>query len=125
MAGVGHEKVASQVVEAGEVVEVGHEKVASQVVEAGEEVEVGHEKEASQVVEAGEVAGVVAGAVQVKQHLAQLVKLGKLGEGLGQQEFCTQVKLTEESGKAVMVDKEVVEDTAYIFLNRGLTVVCK
>ena len=53
------------------------------------------------------------------------MKLGELEEVLGQQEFCIQVKLTEELGKAVMVEEEVVEDTAYIFLNRGLMVVCK
>ena len=49
----------------------------------------------------------------------------QLGEVLGKQEFCIQVKLTEELRKAVLVDKEVVEDTAYIFLNRGLMVVCE
>lgn len=107
---------------------MGHEKVASQVVEAGEVEGVGHDKLASQVAEAGEVVGVVEAKqpkIWKQQHLVQLVKLGELGEVLGQQEFCTHVMLTEGLGKAVMVDKEVVEDTAYIFLNRGLMVVCK
>lgn len=55
---------------------MGHEKVASQVVEVGEVGEVvgvGHDKVVSQVVEVGEVAGVVEEQPKSwrKQHLAQ------------------------------------------------------
>lgn len=50
-----------------------HEKVASQVVEVGEVVGVGHDKVVSQVVVVGEVVGVVEEQPKSwrKQHLAQ------------------------------------------------------